>query len=381
MNKIFLSATLVLLGISNTVLAKSTIGGIVFTNAYVERIDDGNESFNRTTIDLANNSRLRIRWTNEDNVGMYIESGIGDSVRLRHAYGTWDISDRWQILAGQTSTPFAPLEPQVAMVNNSGQSVGSVSPGRQSQVRFTYKFPNRRGAFAFAFLDPNTGETLSVDDTDIGEKSSILPRIDIGAAYNAFNWQIFPGAFIHQQEYDRLNVDDVDDSLTIWGASLGARRGFGPFVLAAEFGVGQNWGNTQMSQSGSPAGDNAGAIVYDNNGNLSIADSDNQNFWIDLGYRFNSKQTQGSIHLVVGQSNSEVDNLGDDYSSSMIGISAPIDLPWIARGFRIRPELFLFDYGDDNTTSFADPATGERFLVELDSGSQTIVGVQLQYTF
>lgn len=376
---------------TNASFAKSTIGGIIFTNSFYESRDIGNETLNRTVVDIDNNSRLRVRWTNEDNVGMYIETGVGDSVSLRHAFGTWNVNENWQILAGQTSTPFAPLNPDVAMVNNSGQSVGNVSPGRQSQVRFTYRLQNRKGAFAFAFLDPNTGDTL-VDNTNtstvnngraIGLKSSVFPRIDLGGAYRTFNWQLFPSAFVHQQTYDLVNNNVSDDNLTIWGASLGVRRGFGPWVLAAEAGVGENWGNTKMSQSGSPAGDNAGAIVFaNNNGTVGIADSTNQNYWIDLGYRFTAGQAQGIIHFIAGQSNSKVDDLGDDYSSSMLGISAPIDLPWIARGFRIRPEIFYFDNGGDNIISLpviSDPT--QRFAVEVDSGSRTIVGVQLQYTF
>ena len=295
---------------ANTSFAKSTIGGIIFTNSFYESNDIGNTTLDRTVVDLANNSRLRVRWTNEDNVGMYIETGMGDSVAIRHAFGTWDINEQWQILAGQTSTPFAPLNPDVAMVNNSGQSVGNVFPGRQSQVRFTYRLQNRKGAFAFAFLDPNTGDTL-VDNTNtqnnfrtpIGIKSSVFPRIDVGGAYRTFNWQLFPGAFVHHQTYDQVSSNVVDDKLTIWGASLGLRRGFGSWVIAAEYGIGENWGNTEMSQRGSPAGNNAGAIVFANsNGSLGIADSTNQNYWIDLGYRFTAGQSQGIIHFIAGQS-------------------------------------------------------------------------------
>lgn len=66
----------------------------------------------------------------------------------------------------------------------------------------------------------------------------------------------------------------------------------------------------------------------------------------------------------------------------MLGISAPIDLPWIARGFRIRPEIFYFDNGSDNVISFADASNPAiRNVIEIDSGSRTIIGVQLQYTF
>lgn len=358
-------------------LAKSTIGGVVFVNSYSSKEYDGTSENRSTTIDIANNSRVRVRWNNEDSVGMYLELGVGDDVKLRHAYGTWQINENWQILAGQTSTPFAPLNPSVAMVHNSGQSVGSVSPGRQSQVRFTYKFLSKRGAFAFAFVDPNNGETLKdantggeAEEADLGEKSTDFPRIDMGLAYKAFNWQIFPSAFFQRQTYDNVAADGIDD-VDSWGASIGAKRGFGPVVVSFEYGRGQNWGNTKMSQSGSSAGDNAAGVTYLENGRNVLADNDNENYWIDVGYRFNAGEFKGTIHFIAGESNSTIDDLNQDYSSSMVGISAPIDLPWIARGFRIRPEIFVFDHGNSDTGAEND----------VEQGNETVVGVQLQYTF
>lgn len=369
-----LSAAALTLG--TPALAKSTIGGVVFVNAFSSKENNGASENRSTTIDIANNSRIRVRWNNEDNVGMYVEMGMGDDVKLRHAYGTWQINENWQILAGQTSTPFAPLNPSVAMVHNSGQSVGNVSPGRQSQVRFTYKFLSKRGAFAFAFVDPNNGDTLqdasTGTDVDLGEKSTDFPRIDMGVAYRAFNWQVFPSVFFQRQTYDNVaskGIDDVDS----WGASIGAKRGFGPVVVSFEYGRGQNWGNTKMSQSGSPAGDNAAGVTYLNDrGRNTLANNDNENYWIDVGYRFTAGEVKGTIHFIAGESNSTIDDINQGYSSSMVGISAPMDLPWIARGFRIRPEIFVFDHGN------SDFRANDR---KVEQGNETIVGVQLQYTF
>lgn len=371
-------STLVLLTISQMALAKSTIGGIVFSNSFWNDTDGGaNGDATKFVNELATNSRLRIRWSNEDNVGMYAEFAIrGDGNRVRHAYGTWDINETWQLLAGQTTTPFSPLNPNVAMVNNSGQSVGNTNPSRQSQIRLTRKFLNRKGALAISFSDPNGGAELNdaVTGGVLGTRETDVPRIDIGAAIRSFNWQVFPSVFFAEQSYTNLATIGSEDSVSSWGASLGLRRGFGPVVLAVEYGVGQNWGNTRMSLSGSPAGNNAGAFTFIQNGVSAIADTDNSGGWVDLGVRFAKGETKGSVHLVAGELNSEVDQLGGDYSSSMIGISAPIDLPWIARGLRIRPELFVFDNGNNKvpTTSGTE---------SVDNGKRTIAGVQLQFTF
>lgn len=368
-------------GLSAPVAAKSTIGGIVFLNTYyqdesAERAG-GNDDVSKSVVKIPDNSRIRVRWNNEDNVAMYTELGIGSDVSLRHAWGSWDMNEEWQILAGQTSTPFAPLDPEVAMVNNSGQSVGNVKPKRQAQVRMTYKFLNRQGAFAVAIADPNGGDDVPdiPSGNSLGDKDSKVPRIDIGAAYRAFNWQIFPGAFYQKQTYTNLATSGSDDDITTWGASLGAKTAFGPIVLSAEIGAGQNWGNSRMSLSGSPAGDNAGAAAYVANGVTKLADTDNLAYWVDAGYRFTAGQLQGSAHLVYGAMNSEGDgpsgSAGDtDYESTMLGVSVPIDVPWIARGFRFRPEVFYFDYGNNKVGG-----------VKTDGGDETIAGVQLQFTF
>ena len=108
--------------LSVTAQSKSTIGGIVFTDTYVEYYKDADGNIvTRTVLQIADNSRFRVKWDNEDSVSMYIEMALrddDDKDALRHAYGKWDISETSQLLVGQTSTPFAPLNPSVAMAHN-----------------------------------------------------------------------------------------------------------------------------------------------------------------------------------------------------------------------------------------------------------------------
>jgi len=337
---------------SALVMAKSTIGGIVFLNTYT---DDATDNL---TLANAGNSRLRIKWSNEDNVSMYYEFAIkGGGNSVRHAYGKWDFSETGQILAGATSTPFAPLNPSVAMVNNSGDGYGNVNPGRPSQIRYTYKFLNRNGALAFALVDPNAGGELA---GETGIRESPLPRLDIGMAYKTFNWQIFPCLYIHKQEFA-----GGYDSLTSGAFALGFKTARGPITLSGEIGSGQNWGNTKMSLSGS-TNSTAGAqsfALY--TGTSKTDDVDNMGYWLDAGYRFTAGETKGTVHLIYGSMSSEA-GTSIDSESRMLGISVPIDLPYIARGFRIRPEFFTFTDKDN---------------VANTDNDRTIAGVQLQFTF
>jgi len=346
---------------NTTASAKSTIGAIVFTNISIKDVEVidavGNVSSSEkgTEIVVPNNSRIRVRWENEDGVSVYTEFAIkNDGNTVRHAYGTWNIDEKSQLLAGQTSTPFAPLNPNVAMVNNSGDHYGNISAGRKPQIRYTYKFPNRQGAMAIALVDPK----VSNAPNDAASETS-LPRIDVGLAYKTFNWQIFPSLFVAKQSFAG------ESNVTATGLSLGAKTAINAITFAAEIGGGKNWGNTSQKVGNGSTSSNGSLF---NSANAAKSGDDDANvlqYWIDVGYRFTGKETKGAIHLVYGSSNVEKGNTIDT-KSTMLGISVPIDFPWIARGFRLRPEMFTFK-DEDNKSSIKK--------------TNTIAGVQLQYTF
>jgi len=364
--KYFLLSVLVfVIGISSAE-AKSTVGGIIFTNTYFSHTEDETQRnyISKFNVIVPTNSRLRMRWDNEDNVGMYIEAGFGSGteMKIRHAYGKWDISETWQILAGHTSTPFAPLNPQVSMVHNSGDGFGNPNPSRQSQVRFTYKFLSRNGAISMAILDPNTG--ANYDDNITGgtlQKESSFPRIDIGAVYKTFNMQFFPSMF-----YTQSSFEDTIDTIDVWGASLGFRTAFGPVTFAFEGAMGQNWGNTKMSDVNDIDGNVRGAAIRNVN---EMIDNDITKAWVDLGYRFAGDTFKGEFHMVYGYDNAKSsDNVvQQEYENTMVGVSMPIDMPWIGRGFRIRPEVFRY--------TEEDKVTANR------NRTETMGGIQVQVTF
>jgi hypothetical protein len=134
MKKILMVAVFLLLStvFALPAMADVKLGGMIFTdfyyldkdkeNALFSEVGNGSSPYTVTTVQLPNISRFYGKWTNEDNVGMYVEIGIGQTsgdinqntsngVELRHAYGWWDVNDRFQILAGKSTTPFSPLNP------------------------------------------------------------------------------------------------------------------------------------------------------------------------------------------------------------------------------------------------------------------------------
>ncbi len=418
MKKLFVIgiAALLLVAFTMPAMAKVKIGGIIFTDFYYLDRDQsnarvkgmGDDPFTNTAIQLPDITRLYAQWDNEDNVGMYIEFGIGQDggntlvgkdygptkatsahinqdsdVILRHAYGWWDINPMFQIMAGKSTTPFSPLNPSQLLgtrsgtVNIIGVGYGDFYSGRFAQVRGTFKF-GKVARLAIALVDPNGtavagqyGPWHGTEGTDY-QTNTKIPRIDVGVPIYLGPVSIYPGFLYQHRTVDRLGAlnDGVDNSINSYIGSIGAKAGFGPFGIAAEGNWGKNWGNTRSLFGTSPSVTSAArpgiasATLKDNG---QIHDAETYSFWVDLSFKFGPV----TPHLMYGQQKSKNESaagLSQDAKTQMWGFSIPITL---AKGFSIRPELMWYDDGDVNTGS----------TTSTDMGKYAIYGVQFQITF
>jgi hypothetical protein len=425
MRKLFVlgMAALLLVAFAVPAMADVKIGGIIFTDFYYLDRDTANstwrglggDSFTNTAIQVPNITRLYGRWTNEDNVGMYIEFGLGQgtgdtrnsssdndfSAVVRHAYGWWDVNPMFTIMAGHSTTPFSPLNPSQLLgtrsgsVNIIGVGYGDFYSGRFAQVRGTFKF-GKVARLEIALVDPNgtlaggdygpwnttvpghyvtqtdpiTGESnrVWVPPTTLGEGQSYqtnskIPRIDVSVPIYLGPVHLYPGFMYQHRTVDRLAAfpGGTDNSIDTWIATLGAKLGLGPFGLSGEFNYGENWGNSRGLAGTSPS-IVAGMASATRMTNGEIEDAETYSFWVDLSYKF------GPItpSLIYGQQKSKNKTPGGvdrDVRTQMWGVSVPIDL---AKGFRVRPELMWYDDGDD---------------LGVDYGKYAIYGVQFQITF
>jgi hypothetical protein len=396
MKKLFVLgiAALLLVAFSVPVMAEVKIGGIIFTDFYYLSRNSksaatygqgtGQTSYGNTVIQLPNITRLYARWTNEDNVGMYIELGIGqgagnvqgsaddaNSSNVRHAYGWWDVNPMFQIMAGQSTTPFSPLNPSQLLgtrsgsVNIIGAGYGEFYSGRFVQVRGTFNFSKAFG-IALAIVDPNGGASQFANVTIPGiQTNTKLPRFDLGAHVNLGPVTIYPSVMWQQRTFDKdatVWPAGIDDSVTTYAGSLGVKFGMGPFMLEAEGQVGKNWANTRCLIGGSPVARNSSITIY--NGGLD--DTTNFGYWVDLAFKLGP----ATPHLIFGQMGANGDKNPLGYRSMMYGVSVPITM---AKGFTVRPEAMWYNDGDNNTPNGGGPAE--------DSGSYGIYGVQFQITF
>ena len=395
-------AALLLVAFTMPAMAKVKIGGIIFTDFYYLDRDRensnfwgyGNDPYQITTIQVPSITRLNARWTNEDNVGMFIEFGIGQTggavvdntsngVSLRHAYGWWDINPNFQIMAGKSTTPFSPLNPSQLLGTRSGTlniigvGYGNFYSGRFAQVRGSFKF-GKMGRVEVALVDPNGSarivntfakyypwEWVGYQEGVDYQTNTKLPRIDIGVPLYFGPVAIYPGFLWQQRTVDAIAPvpANADDSLYSYIGSLGVKGGFGGFQFSAEGQWGRNWANTRgLIGTSAPARLAAARLNTDG----STSDATTYGYWFDVGYKFGPVNP----HVIFSQMKSKVDDFGYnvDTSSTVWGFSVPIDL---AKGFRIRPELMWYDDGEYQLQG--------QDLAKL--GKYAIYGVQFQITF
>jgi len=410
MKKLFVlgMAALLLVAFAVPAMADVKIGGIIFTDFYYLDRDKNNsifwgtgpDSFNNTAIQVPDITRLYARWTNEDNVGMYIELGIGEDggntfskdgkpvnyvtdvgVNVRHAYGWWDINPSFRIMAGKSTTPLSPLAPsqligtRAGSLNVGAPGYGELYSGRVAQVRGTFNF-SKAVRLEVALVDPNGilamgdyGPWLGGEGVDY-QTNTKIPRIDIGVPIYVGPVSIYPSLMYQHRTVDTIGAlnNGIDNDVDTYVGSLGAKAGFGHFGIEVEGNYGQNWGNSWGNAGASMPSRISRAFL--NTTTNEIEDATTYSFWVDLSYKIGPV----TPHLMYGQEKTESKAMlgtacvDRDAKSQFWGISVPIDL---AKGFRVRPEITFWDDGDLETNG----------QTPQDLGKYMIAGVQFQITF
>ncbi|MBW2008268.1 MAG: hypothetical protein JRJ16_09540 [Deltaproteobacteria bacterium] len=379
MKKLFVLGVAALLIVAFTVPAMAKVKGGVAKGSTTNEDD-----WSATEIQVPKITRFKARWTNEHNVGMYIEFGLGDDTygdsgnadaSLRHAYGWWDASPSFRIMAGHSTTPFSPLTPTQIVGEFSegglhiiGAGYGEFYSGRFPQLRFVFKFGDM-GKLGIALVDPQKGTDAApaAETGTTADNDSTIPRIDVGLDLYLGPVKLYPSFFYHKKTWDNAAAGQ-EDELTAYGYSLGIKTGFGPVTIAAEGQIGQNWGNTAgISNVVTPVV--LASRAWNDQANGKMYDADCWAYWLDVGF----KAGPATLHVLWGQSNAENERAsgkGDDYeaTSTMYGVSAIIPL---SKTFLLRPEIMFYDWDDGAKVAGT----------EIDYGKQAIYGVCFMIAF
>jgi hypothetical protein len=400
--------------------AATKVGGIIF-NAIMwdsrdeERMGRNGNPFggaplpnvsDNTTVSVFNglHSRLYTRWTNEDNVGLFIELGLGgspgsvahsgaaggESVYLRHLYGWYDVSPSFRFKFGLTTSLWGPLNGSDLMgftVGQDGtqsgafpgftahgilQGYGNVYVEREPQIRGEWTFgPHflrialsdwRNSATSIATIGYRSAAgTVVAEDT-------VFPRLEVGAKLQTGPVAWYPGFIYLNRTFDGVLAGD-DDDVDAWGFSIGAKAGWGPITIVAEAQAGENWGDMGLNDAATSfamvtSGSQTVLVGTQN----KVFDTEMFAGFIDVGFKFGIATLQARFGVTTSE-NTDPAGVASDYEfkSTAFGLSLPIN---IAKGFIIRPEAMWYDEGDE-------PVGG----VVTDWGKQAQYGVQFQVVF
>ncbi len=401
MKKVFLLAITVVLVMTFAVpaMAKVTIGGIVYVDAFwthrdadhmqrvVGRANDSSQT--RFNLDVPSCSRLFAKWiSKEGNVGMHIEFGIdgessGENVGTRHAYGWWQINDIFKLIVGQTNETFAKLKPKQTMAqeddnrHSNGAGFGNYGNDREPRVQINAKLTDNFSLDVSAvYMRVNGAQALPAGVSVLAgtwaaaEEESCMPKFEVLLTAKFGPVTIYPAFMYYKAKYARdagtaaTILAGDDDEIMAYGWAIPVKFAYGPFSLAAEYVMGENIGTA------GGGGINALAFAWDAQGdNRVIANSEQNAFWIDLGYTISPL---AGIHFIWGMQNEELDRAGilndRKRERDMWGLTLPLN---VAPHFKITPNYFVYDWGDQED--------GDQNIGGL--GKETIVGVQFEVKF
>jgi hypothetical protein len=416
---LFALAAVLIVAYAMPVMAKVHVGGIVFVDAMYVKND---EHFMRNTssfsalnsvdasrswfcIDVPDITRLYGKWVNDaGDVGMHIEIGLrgeeggGEVVNTRYAYGWWQINPMFKLTVGQQDEVVAPYAPSQLMglrgqgnndthpvVNNTMlhaicYGFGNIGNDRKEGIRLDTKL-GEKSNLALAIFTPNVNGAQG--SWAARDEEEVLPRFDVTYSVSLGPVSLAPGFSWQKVQYEWdpqcANYQQDFSDFDVWVFSIPVKFApGGPISLSAELNWGENVGNGSYTTGVYWGGPTLAAQfdnIMDGTGNFCtvVADTEFLGFWADLAWKMHPIAT---IHFIYGLQQATNDDRAAqaarwDNTRVAYGISIPIA---VAKTFIIRPEVFVYDYGEFEVNGQVNPANG-------DLGSQTLVGVQFQIVF
>jgi hypothetical protein len=389
-------------------MAKVTVGGMITTDVYYhdqsgEWTNGGvvqgavNRDNGRSELNINPNfalNRLIVRYASDDKVlSGYIEfrygmADQGNNFDPKYMWMDYKINEMVHFRVGRQPGAFSVFTPTADALGYSDLysllvNYGNIQVTDADSVKLYWKF-NDNVRLELQAEDPNqdAGEApagFAAEPGGVVREENDLPRFDIALPINFGNFKFEPAFTWLSQDYDQVAAG-LEDSVDMWGLSLGASASFGPLTLSGEINYGQNLGDDSYGGAGGTPGwagiiANGRAVDHDGDGiNESIEDSDYLGAWIQLAYKFGI----ATFQVAVGMEQIENDGtarLGgnDDIDTERwgIGVSLPIS---VAKGFIVCPAITYYDNDDGASDGVNNPLT-------VDYGDITIVGVQFMLVF
>jgi hypothetical protein len=314
----------------------------------------------------------------------------GDNFTWYYGWMDYKLNDMVHFRIGRQPETFAIMVPSAAAMGHQPYTLlvayGNLHASNGDMLKAYVKF-NDNIRMEFAIQDPdNDGAEVppagfpaeNATGADVREEN-VLPRFDLAIPMNWGKFVIEPSFTYLKQSYDQVGAG-FDDDIDIWGASVGARMGFGPVTISMELTYGQNLGQgnyTGAGHAGSVAVLPARARAYDsdNDGvNNAIEDSDVFMGWIQFDFNFGP----ATLKLAFGMediSNDGGPGVADDLDTTRYGYALAVPIS-VAKGFTVTPTFIYHDRDDNAQDGVVRAGNPTR-----DFGSEWMLGVQFNLKF
>jgi len=355
-------------------------------------------------------NRITVRYTGEDKVvNGYIQIRAGGSranspiflggnngvssesmFSWEYAWIDWHVNPNLYFRFGRQDQTFAgAYAPAQGMAWNDGHIIGlgygNITAQSRDAVRAFIKF-NDNVRMEIQLLDPNT-ESAGNTELNIpaqagtgaanARESNVWPRFDLSVPIKVANFTIEPGFTYLKQNWDQVAAGN-DDSYNVWGLTLGASAGFGPFSIMGEVTWGRNLGSNQSHWGAA----NGQATTYLNTlGQTKIEDGETLAAFIQLGFDFGPFAIQGIIGYCNGQNDGDPAISRDaaewDRTQMMYGLNFPIK---VTKTFTITPQIWYYDLDSDAKVGGA-AGSAARSGINTDFGTDLVIGMTFQLVF
>ena len=332
------------------------------------------------------NSRLGLKTTYE-NIFAYYEVGIPTNpvaITTRHLYANYGINDRNSLLLGQTTSVFAPLDPEQHLRQDKLlNGFGNIYPSRNPQFRYSYKTGGITANIAVEDTKSACADTV-VSGSHITD--NYIPVVEASLVYKNDMLMVSPS--FYYQTYTLKKNDALDTTKTVnvgsWAAALDGTVKTDIILMALEVWYGQNLSTFSIDQrSNAKKTTTMGAPVA----NAAGSDLKNVNSfggWLQLGVPIKPV----TIYLGYGYQQSQVRNADTStvvYEDKVSTQGAYANAKWeVKKGFYVQPEVAYFDNGHDAQKTLTG-GTAQNPIVyaagDNKLGNDIYAGIHFQYDF
>lgn len=357
-------------------------------------------------------NRLNVQYISDDKkIGGFIELrggsfNRGDATVWNYAYMDWHLNPNFYFRVGRQTQSFSIMAPDqeaggiagTALLNNFGNIHGGSSRDAvRAYIKFTDNVrmeinvihpdsdgtntaPGSTGELRLAGANPvSAAATVALPaaagQNDIVREENTIPRIDIALPIKFGNFTVEPAVTWSRSDYNNVAAGS-DDNIDAWGASIGAKAGFGPLTIMGEVNYGENLGT-----QGAYVGTNGVAMTYvDAAGNTRIEDGEELQAWLEVQFDFGPFAIQGMVGYATFENDGDPATARDaaeyDVERWAYGLAFPIK---IAKNMTMKPSFFYFDY-DGSATGGGAAGSAQRDF-DTDLGTELVAGIWWQLVF